>query len=40
MWVVLITFFWNGAYFMERVVANYAVRATQSKEAKKAAKAN
>jgi len=28
-YVVMITFFWNGLFFMERVVANHAVRAEQ-----------
>ena len=35
LWVVLVTFFWNGCFFMERVVANYAVRSTQAKDARK-----
>jgi len=29
--VVMVTFFWNGLYFMERVVANCATRSEQSR---------
>jgi hypothetical protein len=36
--VVLTTFFWNGLYFMERVVANHAVRAAEQRLKAKNAK--
>ena len=31
LWVVCITFFWNGLFFMERVVANHAATVTKAK---------
>ena len=34
LFVVMITFFWNGMYFQTRVVANYAIKCTIQREKK------